>query len=196
MKLQKSQWFLVFFNLAYILAFLAYYVSIRDYEFLWYIGVLVFFFALILLTLNKSKFDALILWGLSIWGFLHMAGGGISVGDSVLYAYQVLPIISSGEYTILKFDQIVHFYGFAVATLLAYHLIKPHLKESQKRKAVYFVVIMAGAGLGVINEIVEFVAVIVFPETGVGGYVNTSLDLVSNMLGAMVAGIYIHVSNR
>jgi hypothetical protein len=43
---------------------------------------------------------------------------------------------------------------------------------------------IAGMGLGALNEIVEFIAVLTLPETGVGGYVNTSLDLTANTIGA------------
>ena len=79
--LRNGEWFLVFFNLAYILALAFYYLSIKNYEFLWYVVVLIFFFLLIGLTLRKTNFDYLILWLLSIWGFLHMAGGGIWIGN-------------------------------------------------------------------------------------------------------------------
>jgi hypothetical protein len=46
---------------------------------------------------------------------------------------------------------------------------------------------MAGLGAGALNEIIEFAATVIFPDTGVGGYVNNSLDLVFNLLGAVVA---------
>jgi putative membrane protein len=40
---------------------------------------------------------------------------------------------------------------------------------------------------------VEFIAVLSFPQTNVGGYVNTSLDLVFNALGAIAAVIFIQL---
>jgi putative membrane protein len=46
-------------------------------------------------------------------------------------------------------------------------------------------------GLSVVNELIEFAAVVVSPSTGVGGYVNTLLDLLFNTLGA-VSGAVIH----
>jgi hypothetical protein len=42
-------------------------------------------------------------------------------------------------------------------------------------------------GLGAVNEIIEFVAVLSVPDTNVGGYLNTALDLIFNALGAIVA---------
>ena len=181
------------FSLIYVIGFTAYYMSIRNFEFLWYVAVLVFFFSLIFLTIRKSNFDLPILWGLSIWGLLHMAGGGIKIGDGVLYGVQLLPIVTNGDFTIFKFDQAVHIFGFFVATLVVYHLLKPYLAPNTNWKVIYFVIIAAGTGLGALNEMVEFVAVILLPETGVGGYANTSLDLISNLIGASLAAVFIHI---
>jgi len=183
---------LIAFNLAYVAAFAVYYISIRNFEFLWYVAVLLFFFILILSTIHRSKFDLLILWGLSIWGFLHMAGGGIVVGGDVLYALHLIPIAGEGDLFILKFDQLVHFYGFGVATLVVYHLLRPYLNERTNWKVVYPILVAAGMGLGVLNELVEFTAVLVVPDTGVGGYANTALDLAFNTLGAIAAVTFIH----
>lgn len=180
------------FSAIYTVAFATYYIYQGDFEFLWYVAVLVGLFLLILLTLNRSKFDRVALWGLSLWGLLHMAGGGIVVGGNVLYAFTLVPLIADGEMTILKYDQFVHMFGFAVATIVGWQLLSPHLLKTFSRKAIYFLLILIGAGFGVLNEIVEFIAVLSFPETGVGGYINTSLDLVSNTVGAIAAVFFIH----
>lgn len=191
-NLSLGQKIVSLFSLAYIIPFVVYYLIIRDYEFLWYVAVLVALFVLVLLTIKRSKFDLVVLWGLSIWGLLHLAGGGIPVGESVLYAFRLVPIIDrGGEFYILKFDQIVHAFGFAVSTLIVYQLLRPQLKEKFRPVVIIFAAMLGGMGLGVVNEIVEFLAVITFPETGVGGYYNTALDLVFNTVGALLAGIYI-----
>lgn len=187
---------IIAFNAVYIFGFAAYYIYVQDYEFLWYVAVLLFLFALIGATLHRSKFTNAILWGLSVWGLLHMAGGGVQVGDGVLYALKLIPIVGTGEAFVLKFDQLVHFYGFAVATVVAHHLLAPQLKPRATRSVVYAVVFAAGLGLGALNEIVEFMAVLAFPETGVGGYYNTTLDLVFNGLGALTAVWYIHMKQK
>lgn len=192
----KEKLALIGFTAAYIAGFTAYYVSIRNWEFLWYVAVLVFFFVLILATLNRSRFDRPILWGLSIWGLLHMAGGGVKVGDGVLYGLELLPIVGSGDAYVLKFDQVVHAFGFAVATLVVFHLLRPYLNQQVNWKIVYPIIALGGMGLGVVNEIVEFIAVVTFPETGVGGYYNTALDLVFNTLGAIVAAVFIRFYYR
>jgi hypothetical protein len=51
--------------------------------------------------------------------------------------------------------------------------------------------VFAGMGLGALNEIIEFVAVLIIPETNVGGYVNTGWDLMANLAGCLFAGILI-----
>lgn len=182
---------ILLFNLLYLIPFTVYYISARNYEFLWYIGVTIFFLVLILATLSRTGFDDLLLWGLSLWGFLHMAGGGIRIGGTVLYGLTLIPFIEDGEMTILKFDQLVHFFGFGVATLAGFQLLRPMLTGVQRRGVLYFLLICIGMGLGALNEMVEFAAVLTFPETGVGGYINTCLDLVSNALGAAAAVLLI-----
>jgi len=192
-QLRKYRSVLIF-SLLYVIGFSAYYIAIKDFEFLWYVFVLVALFALILSTLHRSQFPPYIVWGLSLWGLLHMAGGGVVVGGKVLYAHILIPLFNGGgELVLLKYDQVVHAFGFGVATLVVYHLIRPYLNEKVNWKVLYPIIIVAGMGLGALNEIIEFGAVLFFPETGVGGYMNTALDLVFNTLGACVAiiGVYI-----
>jgi hypothetical protein len=193
MKYERGQLFVLVFTVLYLLGFTIFYLSIGNYEFLWYVAVVVLFVVLIGTTLHKTKFDYFILWGLSIWGLLHMAGGGVRVGGDVLYALRLIPIVDvSGEFFILKFDQVVHAFGFGVATLLMFHLLKPAIGNKVSRRVVYFAAAAAGMGLGALNEVVEFIAVLVFPSTGVGGYYNTALDLVFNLIGVVIAVIFIH----
>jgi len=197
MKFTKSVWFLMIFSALYVIAFTAYYLSIKNFEFLWYVLVLVFFFVLILATLRRSKFSLFILWGLSLWGLMHMAGGGLIVNGEVLYKYVIFPFISDGgDFTILKFDQFVHFFGFGVSTFVVYHLLKPYLNKKTNYAVLYSILFAAGMGLGALNEIVEFVAVLAVPDTNVGGYINTGLDLVFNAFGVLTAVIIIHIKRK
>jgi hypothetical protein len=197
MRLGLSQWGVLVFTTIYVTGFGVYFVAIGNDEFLWYVATLVFFVALIAVTLKASQFPSGILWALTLWGLAHMAGGGLPVGNSVLYAYRVLPIAGDdGELTLLKFDQIVHFYGFAVTTFVLWHLLRRHFPTLAGTKTLYIYPALGSMGLGALNEIIEFVAVISFPETGVGGYYNTALDLVFNGLGAAVAAVLIYLRDR
>jgi hypothetical protein len=47
-------------------------------------------------------------------------------------------------------------------------------------------------GFGAANEVVEFLATRVLPETNVGGYENTGWDLVANTVGSLAAAVLIY----
>ena len=196
MKLRKGEWAIILFNAIYILAYSIYYLSIKNYEFLWYVLVLVFFAVLIAGTLRKTNFDYLILWGLSLWGFLHMSGGGLIVNGNVLYALEVWKFFEIGDTYILKFDQFVHAFGFFVTTLVGWHMLKPYLNNKTNYKIIYPLLFFIATGAGALNELVEFFAVIIFPSTGVGGYYNTALDLVFNSIGSFLALFVVHFYYR
>ncbi|MBD3244565.1 MAG: hypothetical protein GF335_01075 [Candidatus Moranbacteria bacterium] len=84
-------------------------------------------------------------------------------------------------------------WGLGVSTLLLYHIIKPAIKiKSRRFVSINIVIIMAGMGVGALNEIVEFIISILIKENGVGGYENTALDLIANLIGACVAAFLIN----
>ena len=191
MQVKKGQWPILIVNVISIIVFSFVFFARKNYEFAIYIGVIIFFLWLILYTNKKVNYPNYVLWGLTTWSILHMAGGGLKIGEGVLYGAMLWPLIGE-PYNILKYDQFVHAIGFAVATLAMFHVLKPSLKGNFGWKSVSLVVVMAGLGLGALNEIVEFIATIIVPSTGVGGYENTALDLVSNLIGAILAMIYIY----
>ena len=194
MFLKKGQLPILIVNLVYLLISLFVFLGRENYEFVMYIGVLVFFLVLVLATNKKINYPNSVLWMLTAWGILHMAGGGILLENgSVLYTLILFPI--SEAYQILKYDQFVHIVGFFVATLIAYVLLKPNLKNNFGWWSTGIVLAMAGLGLGALNEIVEFIATILVPKTNVGGYTNTSLDLVADLLGSILATIWIKIRN-
>jgi len=51
--------------------------------------------------------------------------------------------------------------------------------------------VLAASSIGAVNEIIEFAAVVLFQADGVGGYHNTCIDLVANLLGAIVSTVYL-----
>ena len=176
-------------------AFTLLFVARKNYEFLMYIGVIVFFLALIIATNRRVQYPNRILWGLTAWAILHMCGGGVFLGGQRLYTIMLVPM--STRYPILRYDQFVHIVGFGVATMLMYHLIIGLLGQPPKRwVSLSIVVVMAGLGVGAVNEIVEFIATVFMPKTGVGGYVNTSLDLVADLVGALAALVWIRLAER
>ena len=114
-----------------------------------------------------------------------MAGGNLQVHGDVLYALQLIPVV-------LRYDQLVHTFGFGTVTLVCHHLLRPYLRTDVERWwPLAILIVLMGSGVGALNEIIEFVAVKTVPETNVGGYVNTLWDLVFNLLGGLIAVSYL-----
>ncbi len=188
MKITKSQLVLLVSTIAYIVIFASIYLNKRNYEFISYVGVLTFFLILIGLMHLRFHFTTGVLTGMSIWGLLHMSGGSLIVNGSVLYKYQI--------FSFLRFDQFVHLWGFGFATLLAYYVLRPYLNKERNIIAISVLLVFIGMGIGALNEIIEFVAVLTFTKTGVGGYYNNMWDMVFNTFGAIIAVLYINLKRK
>lgn len=184
------------FTLAYILGFTAWFLSIGNYEFIVYILTMAVLIGLVASSLRKAEYPPAMLWALTLWGLAHMAGGGVPVNDSVLYNLHLVDMIETDLYYILKYDQVVHAYGFGVTAWLLYHLLTRHFPETRGTSTALVFPALGSMGLGAVNEIVEFSAVLAVPDTNVGGYYNTALDLCFNGMGAILAMIIISLKNR
>jgi len=169
-------------------------------EFMIYIGVMVILFGLIGWLHARIALTTPTLWCLSAWGFLHMAGGLVPVPESwpiagdirVLYSWWLIP----GR---LKYDQVVHAYGFGVTTWVCWQGLSAAFRHRGPIRPSFGLLVLcaaAGMGFGALNEVVEFAATLTVPETNVGGYVNTGWDLVSNLAGCLIAAIGIGVRGR
>lgn len=192
--IKRGEWFLIVFNLAYIVGFAIYYISKKNYEFMLYIAVLVILLVLVCAIQRRVKFSYLLLGMLSVWGLLHMMGGGVHLSDgTVLYRWVPIEVYNAhdvnGEFVILKFDQILHFYIYFVVSFVIAHLLRRYVVKTMKTSHLAFFVILASMGASVINELIEFGAVVFMGKTGVGGYFNTALDLLFNTLGAITGGV-------
>jgi putative membrane protein len=185
MGLDRLERTVLIFTLLYLVPFTGLALTRFNYEFLLYAAVVVVLLLWIVWKQPTVKFEPAILWGLSGWGLLHMAGGNLRVGDGVLYSVQLIP-------KLLRYDQLVHAFGFGVATLVCFHILRPFLREDIARwRTPAVLVVLMGSGVGAINEIVEYVAVLAMPETGVGGYDNTMQDLVFNLIGGIAAVLWL-----
>ena len=197
MNIKKGEWLLILFNFIYVISFLIYYIKIENYEFLSYIFIMLVLFSVIALTLKKTGFNYFVLWGLSIWGLLHMAGGSLKVGNEVLYAFRIIPIWVTENFYVLRFDQFVHFYLYFVMVFVIWGLLKKELKvEGWNKFVVYALICLGSLGIGGLNEVIEFIMVLVLAETGVGGYYNTAWDIVFNTLGALLGVLVLMFVNR
>ncbi len=183
---ERKHYILAVIVAAVTLGFAVRFLRHANHEFLIYVVVVVAVGMLIAFTHKKVRYPFACLVGLGVWAVLHLAGGGIRIGGDALYGLILLPI--SETYSILRYDQVVHAFGFGVSTLIMYHLLANLLSARDvKRFSVGLIVIMAGAGLGALNENIEFLLTVFLPQTGVGGYENTSLDLCSNLVGSVTA---------
>lgn len=194
-NVKPSEWAVGLFTAVYVTGFTVYFLSRGNYEFIVYVITMLILIGLVARTLRVAEYPAAMLWALSAWGLLHMAGGGVPVGDSVLYSAQIVPITAeNGEMTLLKYDQIVHAYGFGTSAWLLWHLLRRHYPVLEGSWTIYVYPVLGAMGLGAVNEMIEFVAVLSVPETNVGGYLNTALDLVFNALGAVIAMFLVRAS--
>jgi hypothetical protein len=190
--MKKKHIVLLLINLALIAGFGSLFLARLNYEFLIYVGVIVFFLCLIGISIKKVDYTLDSLVGLTVWSALHLAGGGITIGEGRLY--DVMLIRLSETYPVWRYDQLVHIWGFGVSTLVVFSLLTGPLKRPVENPiALGIVLVMAGLGMGALNEILEFVVSICVPQSGVGGYMNTSLDLCADLIGAILGLLYIRL---
>jgi putative membrane protein len=189
---------LFFGTVVYMLLFGAHYLRALNFEFLGYYFILVCGFSFVYATLARSQFPLYILSGLSLWGLLHMAGGSVPVGDTVLYGYKIYPfLIGEGQFYVLKMDQVIHAFGFGVTALVAHHLLLTHAwREGVSHVWLKVAAVCIATGLGAFNEVIEFLVLVTVEENGVGDIYNMGLDLIFNLGGAIIATILAHVLTK
>jgi len=187
------------FTAIYCAGFMIFTLARGNTEFVFYFAVMLALIGMVLWADIRARFPATVLWLLSIWGLLHMAGGNVPIPASgigfgavaeegqpstVLYNLWLLPGRT------LKYDQLVHAYGFFTATLTCWCVLRRFLGSNGSRPslALFVITACAGMGLGATNEIVEYIATLLGP-TNVGGYENNAQDLVFNAIGAVTAAM-------
>jgi hypothetical protein len=192
MKIRKNQLPILIVNLCGILSFGFYFIKSFNYEFVIYVGVIAFFLAVFIFINDKVYFPNYVLWLLTLWALMHMAGGSVHINEILLY--KLILVSLSKTIPIFRYDQLVHIIGFGTATIAIYYLLSPLLRpDINGWWSLSIIIIMAGLGIGAFNEIVEFLVTVFVQETKVGGYMNTSLDLVSNFIGSLVALLFIRL---
>lgn len=193
---------IVLFTAAYLLPAIGVAVWTHNSEFVFYSVVMVVQAALVVLTHRRCALTQRVLWGLSLWGLAHMVGGLVPIPDSwptngpirVVYSWWIIP-------NRLKFDQVVHAFGFGVMTFVCWEGLSALVRHLQPTRPWYptfgtlLLCVAASTGFGALNEVIEFAATLLVPETNVGGYVNTGWDLVSNLVGATVAAVWLGMAS-
>ena len=175
------------FTVAYTAAAGLYFSAIGNSEFLGYIAVIVFLVVLGGCVLTHQCVPSWLLMLLSFVGLLHLLGAAVPVNGDILYNYVPLPVENPSGLTFIKFDQIVHTYGTLVAALLMYYFLRRDTSFHWLGIAVFS--ILGASGIGALNEIIEFLAKMTVPDTDVGGYYNTAVDLCVNLFGAVLGTV-------
>jgi len=190
MQFLSQYGYIIGFNALYLLGGGLYFLRDLNHEFVIYVAVILVIFASVFATLQYTKFPIWMLWLLSIWGLMHVAGGAVQTVDGVLFAYKIYPFLDAGgEMYILKYDQVVHSYLYGLVALMAYHTLRVPLGVRGYTFLVGLAAIMISLGISGMNEIMEFLIAISLERNGVGGYENAMLDLIFNFGGALVATV-------
>jgi hypothetical protein len=176
---------LVACTLTYAVAFLAYGVANGEAVAPVSFVVVVLLGLLLLRVRHTVRLPEWTLWVMALWGLGHMAGTIVELDDGrVLYNVVLLP------FDLLRYDQLVHAVGFGTATVICGFAFRHWFPEDRVTLGQALFVALAGLGIGAINEIVEFASTRISSETHVGGYVNTSWDLVADLTGALAAAAW------
>ena len=180
-----------YFTAMYLIFFTLHAMWDNNYEFIFYSAIMLALLLFITRIYRRIQLADWIMVSLSAFGLLHLAGGNLTVAGAKLYEIEF-----SGR---LHFDNLVHTLGIFLATLIVYNLIQPFADKKIKDTSLvfYFLLVLMALGLGALNEIIEFTAVVFLDASrSVGDYYNNALDNVFNTIGALVAVAVIHQYRR
>lgn len=196
MKVAKIHWIILFVNIIYVILFGIHFYFRGNLEFVWYVFIMLILIALVSILHLKYDFTIPTLIGISIWGIGHMFGGSTLLTKERLYTFVIVPLFTTGDSTVFRYDQLMHFYFYIVATAMVYQILKKYLKKDAPWLPISILLVFIGIGIGAFNEIIEFLPVLFLDETGVGGYFNVAWDLVFNTLGSLVTVAYISLKRK
>ena len=177
--------------LSFVLAGLLILLTIvfQNHEFLLYAVTVIALVTVIYKTDQYFKFEPAGLWLFNVWLILHILGGLASWQGVRFYDLMLLNLVGE-PYHILKYDQFVHFYCYLVMSFLMWNVVQKIARPNANGAVICVVTILAASSIGAVNEVIEFLAVILLGTDGVGGYTNTAIDLVANLAGAIVGTLY------
>jgi len=171
------------FTVSYLIIFAVISYMKHNYEFLYYISVMVICIFIAVVYYKELHLPMTLMAGLTILGVMHVMGGNVYIGQTRLYDFWLIPHW-------FRYDQLVHTIGTMLATLVAYNLLWPHLQTHAKYRSfnIAIILVLIAMGIGAVNEVVEFGAVVFFNAAkGVGDYMNNAFDMFFNMVGSIIA---------
>ena len=185
---KNRNYLILIFTVGYFITFLVNAFIQGNLEFIYYIFLLSGLIFVIVILNRVLHLAFFIIFNLSLMGFFHLLGGNLYLGATRLYDYYFIA-------GFLKYDNFVHVYGTFIATIILYNLISPIVADHIRKNYLLLAIglVLMAIGIGALNELVEFLAVLFFNAAEqVGGYFNNSLDLLFNTLGAIIGSVVIY----
>jgi len=194
MKGSRFLRYLLYFNIISVSYFIFKSVWSKNYSFTYFAFVIVCLIYVAVAHYKTLNLNRGVVFGLSIFGFLHLLGGNYFLSDgTLLYYYEFIP-------GFFRYDNLIHFFGTSLGTIVVHNILKPHIDKYIFLKhefLFYFLLFLMVEGMGALNEVIEFFAVIHLDSANIiGGYLDNSLDLVFNMLGAITSCLLLVKRNK
>lgn len=176
-----------YFTIIYLFIFTMLAMKNKNYEFLYYTVIMSALILLIVIYHKRFHLSTGVMAGLTLLGAMHIFGGNIYPWGTRLYDIWLIP-------GVFRYDNLVHFIGIFVATLVAYSLVHPHLDKrlGANKLLLSLILVMIALGMGSFNELFELGAVVFLGAAEqVGDYMNNAVDILFNFFGSIAACIYI-----
>lgn len=176
----------------FLLSMLTYLFSIGNYEFIGYVVVIVLLWIFLIKIDKGYNLPVYTFWLVFVWVLSHLLGGSVYISGTKLYDLVLVPIFNGGgELVIMKYDQLIHAYCYFVVSIILYYILKKNFKNP-KATSFFVFVVLSSIGIGLLNEVIEF-GMVLFAGAAeaVGGYYNTALDLVFNLIGAVIGVLWV-----
>lgn len=177
---------LILFTVIYLIFFTFIAFFYRNYEFMFYSFVMALLIVFAILKHKEFNLNLTTIILLISILILHALGCNVYIAGTKLYDTWIIQ-------GILRYDNVIHFYGGIIAALLVYNWLIPNMNKNilTKKTMLFLILLLTAMGLEAFNELSEFSAFVMFTNTGVGDYVNNSLDFFFNLLGSSIMLIFL-----
>ncbi len=191
----------VYMTVIYLLGFIAASLYLESYNSLYYIAIQSIFTVIIYIAHKRIQYALPLLWSLSLWGLLNLAGQIIPLPAEVPTKDSTQTL---GELWLVReifiYDNLVHFYGFAVTTWVSWQTLCSIIHTRYQRRlmptiGLLLLVVTSSMGYGALNEMIEFSTQLIFNLQHSDTYHSTCWDMIINTFGAMIAAVMIKIRN-
>jgi len=177
----------VVLNVTFLVASVWYMYGRAEWEFMIYAAAVLIAGFAAWRILRCYDFPIWILLIVEVGLIAHFAGGILQVGPDNTALYWTYPLG-------IRFDKIVHAYNAFAGVLAIGHVFRE--ADFRMGRLEHVVVVFVVLGIGAVVEVIEYFAVLVIPNTGVGDYANNMEDLIMNGVGGLVAVTFREILDR